>query len=116
MNNYFLKDGTREKGPFLVDDLKYQRIRPDTLVKIDDGKWQPISEVRDLRFLLNEKDGSNAYSSASVSSDSPLNRMSANTGMTTEEINKKKTSVIMLAVVILMLAMGMAVFFFNAGR
>lgn len=62
MKNYFLKNGTRESGPYMLDDLKYQRINPDTLVKEEGGSWQPVSQNRDLRFLLQMGEGSNSYS------------------------------------------------------
>ncbi|MBI3134523.1 MAG: hypothetical protein HYZ14_07570 [Bacteroidetes bacterium] len=62
MKNYFLKNGTRESGPYMLDDLKYQRINADTQVKEEGGPWQLVSQNRDLRFLLQMSEGSNSYS------------------------------------------------------
>lgn len=57
MRNYYLKDGNSIRGPYLLDDLKYQRVRPDTLVKIDqEGEWEPLAKHSDLSFLLQVQD------------------------------------------------------------
>ncbi|MBK9191477.1 MAG: hypothetical protein IPM77_08140 [Crocinitomicaceae bacterium] len=52
MKNYYLKNGSRETGPFMLDDLKYQRISAETMVKIDQGAWTYLSDHADLKFLL----------------------------------------------------------------
>src|SRR5688500_7039350 len=96
MLKYYLKDGSREKGPFVLDDLKYQRIRPDTLVKVDDGDWKPVSAVDDLRFLLQ------------------LNNHKHNSEPTEVEAAARKRVAVTIAVAILIAAMGMAMFFFSA--
>ena len=35
MKEYYLKIGNRIKGSYLLDDLKYLNIHPDTLVRVD---------------------------------------------------------------------------------
>ena len=45
MKEYYLKIGNQINGPFLLDDLKYQDIQPNTLVRIDkNGDWKHISK------------------------------------------------------------------------
>ena len=36
----------------MLDDLKYQRISAETMVKIDQGAWTYLSDHADLKFLL----------------------------------------------------------------
>ena len=53
MINYYIKRGNKVKGPFMLDDLKYQRIDGSTLVREEeDGVWGPVSEHEDLAFLI----------------------------------------------------------------
>jgi hypothetical protein len=107
MKNYYLRDGGREKGPFMLDDLKYQRIRKTTEVKIDDGDWHLVSDNSDLRSLLDLKeDNSVGKSTASASGTVPRNNAP-------QQVNKKLTLVI--AIVMLMVSMGVAVAVFLAG-
>ena len=109
MKQYYLKDGTKERGPFLIDDLKYQRLRPDTLVKIDNGKWQPISYVDDLTFLLKESGGANTYSSEKTTAQTHTQ----NNALTPEQQMKKiATMTIALAIAMAVLGMLGSLFFF----
>lgn len=109
MKQYYLKDGTRERGPYLIDDLKYQRLRHDTLVKVDNGKWQPISEVTDLSFLLNDNDGANAYSSAKTTAQSHTH---LNSLTPEQQMKKRVTMTIALAIAMAILGMLGSLFFF----
>ena len=106
MKQYYLKDGSRETGPYLIDDLKYQRIRPNTLVKVDNGKWQPISEVNDLLFLLKDNDGANAYSSATTTAQSISNAQ--NDPLNVQQ-QAKKRAMIAIVMAIVMVIIGFAV-------
>jgi hypothetical protein len=109
MKKYYLKNGTRESGPYLLDDLKYQRISSTSLVKIENGEWHPISQNTDLRFLLTAIDGkSNAGSSVFDN----RNREDSNGNSTPA----KSKVAIALVVAIFFAAMGMAVAFFLAAR
>ena len=115
MKQYYLKDGTREKGPYLIDDLKYQRIRPDTLVKVDNGKWQPISHVNDLLFLLKDNDGANAYSSATTTAQTISNAQ--NELLSPQQQAKKRVMVaILIAVLIFVIGLGASLFFISESR
>jgi len=105
MKQYYLKDGTKESGPYLIDDLKYQRIRPDTLVKIENGKWQPISQVEDLLFLLKVNNGQNTYSSATTTQ--PTNTNERNEPINVQQ-QAKKRAVIVIALAIALSVLGMA--------
>lgn len=113
MKQYYLKDGSRETGPYLIDDLKYQRIRPDTLVKIDNGKWQPISHVSDLLFLLKDSDGANAYSSATTTAQSISNAQSDPLSVQ-QRAKKRAMLAIVMAIVMAIVGLGVAVFFVSA--
>jgi len=107
MKKYYLKDGNRETGPFMLDDLKYQRIRPSTLVKINDGEWQLISEVDDLKFLLKlRKDNtySNATEKQTVSKNTP------------QENAPNKRVLIVAAVGFIIAALGAAMALFFGAR
>ena len=86
MKQYFLKNGTRESGPYLLDDLKYQRIKPDTLIKEENGEWHPISANRDLRFLLNGQQGGSVE--FSNQSETTQQQTTQEKFMTLEEITK----------------------------
>lgn len=109
MKKYYLKDGSREQGPFMLDDLKYQRIRSSTLVKIDDGDWQPISEVDDLNFLLKlQKD--NTYSS------SPTEKRSAKPANTVSTAETPKKKLVFVAIAAMLAIMGMAFALFFSAR
>jgi len=110
MNKYFLKDGTREKGPFLLDDLKYQRIKSDTLIKIDNGKWQPISQVDDLLFLLKANDGTNTYSSATTTKQSNANAQNE-PAYIRQQAKKRVATVIAITIAMAVLGMAGALFF-----
>jgi hypothetical protein len=104
MLKYYLKDGSREKGPFVLDDLKYQRIRPTTQVKIDGGQWRPIAEVPDLAFLL--RLGDHTHSSASFAK--PDQHIPY--GDPAAEAKKRARMAVVIGIVILLLALGMSLF------
>ena len=86
----------------MLDDLKYQRIQPSTLVKIDDGDWKPVSEVPDLSFLVD----------AGYAKPGGVMNVSGQTRVpiSADEQARKRVTV-MLAIVILIAIMGMAAFF-----
>ena len=107
MLKYYLKDGSREKGPFVLDDLKYQRIRPATLIKIDNGEWKAIKDVPDLAFLMKLDD--HTHSSASYAKpDNHTFQQSA------PEAARRRARMIAVAIAIAILGMGMAMFFYAA--
>jgi len=110
MKQYFLKDGTKERGPYLIDDLKYQRILPDTLVKVENGKWQPISQVEDLLFLLKVSNGQNTYSSATTSQQTNTNERNQPINLQ-EQAKKRAVAVIAIAIAVAVLGMAGALFF-----
>lgn len=113
MKKYYLKTGNRERGPYILDDLKYQRISPDTLVKIDEGMWKPISEESDLRFLLQHgHSGKDSYSSAN--SDHQQNSSSIHQSFKSNKSDVKPNvkMVIVLALAAAIFAMGLAIFIF----
>ena len=113
MKQYYLKDGTRERGPYLIDDLKYQRVKPSTLVKIDNGNWQPISQVTDLLFLLKDNGGANAYSSATTTAQTNSNTY--NDPLNAQQQAKRRV-VVVIAIAIAMMVIGLAgaMFFVSA--
>lgn len=106
MLKYYLKDGSREKGPFLLDDLKYQRIRPSTLVKIDNGEWKPIREIPDLSFLLKLDDHSHGSSSYAKPDEH------AAYGNPAAQAKNRARIAIVIGVALALMAMGMSMFFF----
>lgn len=109
MKKYYLKNGTRESGPYLLDDLKYQRISSTSLVKVENGEWHPISQNSDLRFLLATSDGK-GNSGSSVFDN--RNRED-NSGNPTQA---KSRLVVVIAIAIFFAVMGMGVAFFLAAR
>jgi hypothetical protein len=110
MLKYYLKDGSREKGPFMLDDLKYQRIRPNTLVKLDGGEWKPIAEVHDLAFLLKLDD--HTHSSASFAKPDQHEPY----GNPEQQAKKRAAIVIAVAVFFVILGAAFAVFFNVSNR
>lgn len=106
MKKYFLKNGTRESGPYILDDLKYQRITSESLVKVENGEWHPISQNSDLRFLLANSDGKNS-SGSSVFDNRNREDNSGNPA-------QAKSKVLALVIAIFFAAMGMAIAFFLA--
>ncbi|MBK6527502.1 MAG: hypothetical protein IPO32_02375 [Crocinitomicaceae bacterium] len=109
MKKYYLKNGTRESGPYLLDDLKYQRITSSSLVKVENGEWHPISQNSDLRFLLATSDGK-GNSGSSVFDNRNREDNSGN------PTNPKSKLVLAIVVAIFFAAMGMGIVFFLAAR
>lgn len=109
MKKYYLKNGTRESGPYLLDDLKYQRITSDSLVKVENGEWHPISQNSDLRFLLASSDGKTSSGSSVFDN---RNREDSNGN---PEQGKSKI-VVVLAIAIFFAVMGMGIVFFLAAK
>jgi hypothetical protein len=108
MLHYYLKDGKREKGPFVIDDLKYQRIQPETLVKIDDGQWRPVSEVPDLAFLLRLDD----HKHGTASFAKPDHHV--HQGDPAQQARKRATIAIGIAILLAAMGLAGAMFFLNA--
>ena len=101
MKEYYLKTGKRVKGPYLLDDLKYLSIDPNTLVRVDkDGQWAPISEDEDLSFLLK------------VQSNYGITEHNERNHSSTARQQKRPKSFIILAILILLLGMGVSIFVF----
>lgn len=115
MKKYFLKNGTRESGPYMLDDLKYQRINETTQVKEDDGPWKLISENRDLRFLLSMGEGANSYShSGGNSSQQQQNNPGSDRPMQQQAGSR---IIVLIAIFIAFVVAGIAFsLFFAAGR
>ena len=109
MLQYYLKDGVREKGPFVLDDLKYQRIRPTTLVKIDNGDWKPIKDVPDLSFLIKLDDHSHGSSSYAKADHHP------SYGDPAAAAKKRARIAVVIGIALALMAMGMSMFLFTAG-
>lgn len=100
MKEYYLKERGRERGPYMLDDLKYQNINPKTLVKIEkNGQWIPISEENDLSFLLK------------VNTDYAITDHNE-IGNAHEIRTKNPKAFIIIAVLLLLLGMGFAIFVF----
>lgn len=108
MKQYYLKNGSRESGPYLLDDLKYQRISSSSLIKVDDGNWEPITKNKDLRFLLESGEG-NGSSGSSVFDN--RNRDSRDESTVSAENSKK---IIAVAIAIFLAVMGFSIAFFLA--
>ena len=108
MKKYFLKEGNRERGPFMLDDLKYQRISKSTFVKIDDGDWEPLIENADLRSLLDLKKDN-------FVADSPEKKSGIKTNVTKSPQANRKL-VIGLAVFFLLISVGMAFYVFMMAK
>lgn len=52
MKKYFLKRGSRESGPFILDDLRYQRVDATTWYREENGTWQQLAQNAELcRYL-----------------------------------------------------------------
>jgi hypothetical protein len=109
MKKYYLKNGTRESGPYLLDDLKYQRISSTSLVRVENGEWHLISQNSDLRFLLAISDGK-GNSGSSVFDNRNREDHSGNS------TQAKPKVAVALVVAIFLAAMGMAVAFFLAAK
>ena len=106
MLKYYLKDGSREKGPFMLDDLKYQRIRPTTLVKIDSGEWKPVAETPDLSFLLKLDDHSHSSASYAKPDHHSFQRSAP-------ELARKRARIAIAVAAMIALAIGMALVFYS---
>jgi uncharacterized RDD family membrane protein YckC len=48
MDEFFVKDGEEEKGPFTFEELTDGRLEPDDLVRTNFGKWEKASDVLDF--------------------------------------------------------------------
>jgi len=48
MDEFFVKDGEVEKGPFTFEELTDGRLEPDDLVRTNFGKWEKASDVVDF--------------------------------------------------------------------
>jgi len=112
MKKYYLKNGTRESGPYMIDDLKYQRLAADTMVKEEGGNWQLVSQNRDLRFLLTMSEGANSY----TDSNGKKQDQQFNPGSATDDVSvqAKKRMALLIAVAVAMAIAGMAVSLFFA--
>ncbi len=108
MKKYYLKNGSRESGPYLLDDLKYQRISSSSLVKVENGEWHPISQNHDLRFLLATSEGKGSAGSSVFDN---RNRED-NSGNPTQT----KSKFVVIAIALFFAAMGMGIAFFLAAR
>lgn len=105
MKKYYLKNGSRESGPFILDDLKYQQISTNTLIKENNGEWQLISSNSNFSFLLSnahqtDKDQyeySNKQDSAQI--NKPVN-------------HQKAILAIAVALGLVMLGLGLSLFVF----
>ena len=107
MKNYYLKNGEKVTGPFVLDDLKYQRITSNTLVSIDQGPWQEITTLNDLKPIV-----------ARIFSGAAMIKGSANTVQKSTAVNQvqnsssKKYIVLAVAIAVFMMGLGMAVLLF----
>ncbi len=97
MREYYLKNNGRIKGPFMLDDLKHQNINSSTLVKTEkDGEWVSIEEDGDLHFLVKVKS----------------NYRITEHNERRHSVSKKPKSLIMIVALILMLLIGLGMYFF----
>jgi uncharacterized RDD family membrane protein YckC len=48
MDEFFVKDGEEEKGPFTFEELTDGRLEPDDLVRTNFGKWEKASDILDF--------------------------------------------------------------------
>ena len=97
MREYYLKNNGRIKGPFMLDDLKHQDIKPTTLVKTEkDGQWIPIQEDGDLHFLVKIKSNYRITEHNERRHDSP----------------GRPRSLLIILIMAFLLALGVAVFIF----
>ncbi|MBK7130345.1 MAG: hypothetical protein IPH66_13425 [Crocinitomicaceae bacterium] len=111
MKKYYLKNGEKVTGPFMLDDLKYQRISSTTLVSVDQGPWQEITSVDDLKSIL-EFAGINT--APKVSSNPPIKSIQQKPSPE-NQINipaNKKFIVLAVAIAVFMMGLGMAVLLF----
>ncbi|MBL7898785.1 MAG: hypothetical protein JNJ99_09645 [Crocinitomicaceae bacterium] len=114
MKSYYLKNGSRETGPFMLDDLKYQRISADTMVKIDQGEWTYLSDNADLKFLL-ELSGISADAKRSVQTDKSNKIHTAARAGNQQTLSSVKTRIIfIIAISVFIMAAGMAFAIFAA--
>lgn len=104
MKKYFLKDAGRERGPYMLDDLKYQRIRATTEVKIDDGDWHLVIDNPDLRSLLDLKKDNYV-------ANSPAKKLAKSQGAASPTQANRKL-VVGLAIFFLLISLGMALVVF----
>jgi len=110
MKNYYLKNGSRENGPFMLDDLKYQRISPTTLVRVDGGTWMPITQVQDLKFLL-DLYGIDPNESKSMSANTVFDQpVSGSTNQNASQAKSRLIFVIAIAIFIMAAGMAFAIF------
>ena len=111
MKNYYLKNGEKVTGPFVLDDLKYQRITSNTLVSIDQGPWQEITTLNDLKPIL-EFAGVNTTTKVS-STKQTKNTVQKSTAVNqVQNSSSKKYIVLAVAIAVFMLGLGMAVLLF----
>ncbi len=53
MKTYFINDGQQQKGPFTIEELKSQLVKPNDMVWSEGMEnWQPASEMNDLKPLF----------------------------------------------------------------
>ena len=98
MKEYYLKTENRVLGPFLLDDLKYQKIRPNTEVRTNEtNHWTLIKDDPDLNFLLRIQSG---YSYSGHNEANPQHR----------EKSAKKPSILIIAILIFLLGLGFAIY------
>jgi GYF domain 2 len=53
MNNYYIHDGDKQKGPFTIDELKSQDVKPTTSVWHDGlSEWTTAGKIDELQILF----------------------------------------------------------------
>lgn len=104
MKKYYLKNGSKESGPFILDDLKYQRITENTLIRTDNGDWVKVSTDHNFSFLLSQ------------GNDHTENANYSNQSVSPHELTSKKRIVLVMAIAIFTATLGMAVAFYLSFR
>lgn len=53
---YYYNNGDEKKGPFTLEELRNERIRPETLVKTEwMSEWKPAAQIPEVRALFVNK-------------------------------------------------------------
>lgn len=108
MKQYYLKNGNKISGPFLLDDLKYQRINQSTQIRIDDGPWQSMADNKDFNFL-----NQNIEDDFENKSNEHASAVDAN--QSNQKVNSKIILMVVIAAGLVVMAMGIAAFVFFQG-
>jgi len=112
MKQYYLKNGNKISGPFLLDDLKYQRINEHTQIRVDDGPWQMIVQNSDFNFLTQKLDSEFDSASHIQLGKTDINQ----SPQTNKTVNSKIAFMVAIAAALVLLAMGLAAFIFFQGN